>query len=483
MKVSTGSPVLDEVVGGGLPACRAILLTGGPATGKTTLAMQFLQAGLDAGEQCLFISTEQTTAELRDAFADFTFDLDHGNLTITTIHPVPGETLRQGDAELTIKTLQGGELLDTGTGIPFERQYLRDVLEQYAPVDRIVLDSTSGLAALGDDDVFRRAIHDLIRLFSDEFEATSVLIAEGHPGAPETVTGHDLLQFTAHGVIRLWRADHEGTQYRYLRVDKLRGTDHDTRRYVITIDTDGVRLSPRQRTCPCGLGTCEFFATEIAGLDALLGGGLIEGSSVLYLHDGRADRYAVLSQIMATAMAADWIVGLTPPAGLTLARLDDFWTAESITVRDALDANRLLVEEFVRPPSDRHDNVLNYEAYDDLETFLEAVYTRTAGHQFLPVVDLEPILQRVSPERVKEGRYRVTSNLMSETHIPLYVLNPATVPDQFASFLIDASQQVLRHSQDEDGLEYLKLVKAPVGSPGAGRVVEYTAESPYVRVV
>jgi len=75
---------------GGLPRNRSTLVTGGPGTGKSTLGMQFLQAGLDAGESCLFVSTEQTVGELRDSFADFEFDLDAEDLGFLTVRKLRG---------------------------------------------------------------------------------------------------------------------------------------------------------------------------------------------------------------------------------------------------------------------------------------------------------------------------------------------------------------------------------------------------------
>ena len=80
--VSSGCAGLDQMLLGGFPKQRAILLSGGPGVGKSTLAMQFLQAGLENGEECLYVSTEQTTEELRSSFAPFEFDLHDENLTI-----------------------------------------------------------------------------------------------------------------------------------------------------------------------------------------------------------------------------------------------------------------------------------------------------------------------------------------------------------------------------------------------------------------
>lgn len=482
MSVSLGNQTLDAMVGGGLPPRRPLLVIGGPGTGKSTLGMQFLQTGLENGDTCLLISTEQTEAELRDSFEPFAFDLDHDNLILTTLHPAAGETIDSEDAELTIKTLEGGEVLDTGFGIPFERRYLREVLEQYAPTDRVVLDSTSGLAAIGDEATFRRAILDLVRLFSDEFRATSLLTAESPPDGPARFAGDDLLRFSTHGVIRLRRDDNRGTQFRYIQVEKLRGVDHDTRRYTFNITTNGLDIVPRHRTRPDVFRNRPVLPTGIDGLDTLLGGGLVEGTPTLYLHDGMADIYAVLTQVMAAAARRGWTIGFTPPANVAFDRLDTFWAAEGFSVADLLDAGQLLVGEFIRRPEDHHDNVLVYDEYDGLEEFLGVVYGRTEGQQYLPVVDLEPVLPRLPHERIQRALSTVRANLKSESHNPMYVLNPGSVPDEFTSFLVGTAGQVLRHWQDDDGLEYVKLEKGSAGSPGCGRVVEYTAEPPFVRL-
>lgn len=88
-QASTGDAVLDRMLNGGIPRNRTVLIAGAPGTGKTTLGMQFLQAGLEAGERCLFISTEQTRDDLRESFAGYDFDLDHEELAITSLHASP----------------------------------------------------------------------------------------------------------------------------------------------------------------------------------------------------------------------------------------------------------------------------------------------------------------------------------------------------------------------------------------------------------
>jgi circadian clock protein KaiC len=58
----TGVPGLDAVLGGGLPALSFNLIAGGPGSGKTTLAMQFLFANATAARPGLFFTLLGETA-------------------------------------------------------------------------------------------------------------------------------------------------------------------------------------------------------------------------------------------------------------------------------------------------------------------------------------------------------------------------------------------------------------------------------------
>ena len=64
--VSTGCAGLDDILGAGLTRNHLYLIEGDPGTGKTTLALQFLLAGVAAGEKGIYITLSESPKELTE---------------------------------------------------------------------------------------------------------------------------------------------------------------------------------------------------------------------------------------------------------------------------------------------------------------------------------------------------------------------------------------------------------------------------------
>src|SRR5262245_61175422 len=80
-RAATGVQGLDYILNGGLARNRLHLLEGTPGTGKTTLALQFLQAGAALGEPGIYVSLAETEQELRAGAASHGWNI-HANITI-----------------------------------------------------------------------------------------------------------------------------------------------------------------------------------------------------------------------------------------------------------------------------------------------------------------------------------------------------------------------------------------------------------------
>src|SRR5437588_13087217 len=62
--LSTGVSGLDDILHGGLAEAGLYAIEGDTGAGKTTLCLQFLLAGVQAGERVLFVTLSESTLEL-----------------------------------------------------------------------------------------------------------------------------------------------------------------------------------------------------------------------------------------------------------------------------------------------------------------------------------------------------------------------------------------------------------------------------------
>src|SRR6188768_2546648 len=75
-KTATGVAGFDEITGGGLPRSRTTLLVGGPGSGKTIFALQFLAHGArNLGEPGIFVAFEETPDRIASNFETFGWKL------------------------------------------------------------------------------------------------------------------------------------------------------------------------------------------------------------------------------------------------------------------------------------------------------------------------------------------------------------------------------------------------------------------------
>src|SRR5580700_2030126 len=75
-KAPTGIAGFDEVTGGGLPRGRTTLLLGGPGSGKTIFALQYLVNGARTyGEPGIFVAFEETSKRIMANAVNFDWKL------------------------------------------------------------------------------------------------------------------------------------------------------------------------------------------------------------------------------------------------------------------------------------------------------------------------------------------------------------------------------------------------------------------------
>ena len=262
----TGVNGFDEILGGGLTQNRLYLLEGAPGSGKTTLALQFLQEGVRRGEPVLYVTLSETEEELRDVAATHGWSLE--GITIRELSPA--ENSLAADDQYTMFHPSEVELGDTTKTI------LEDVV-RIRPA-RVVFDSLSELRLLAGSALrYRRQILALKLYFTGR--SCTVLLLDDLTSA-----GHDLqVQSIAHGAVRLEQlAPEYGGERRRLRVLKYRGMAFKGGYHDYQIRRGGLEVFPRivasERTVEPRV---DRIACGIPALDDLLGGGLDRGTSTL----------------------------------------------------------------------------------------------------------------------------------------------------------------------------------------------------------
>jgi circadian clock protein KaiC len=114
---------------------------------------------------------------------------------------------------------------------------------------------------------------------------TTVLLASSADGNDPAAA---LVQTAVDGVLTLELEAADAADARWLRVTKLRGSSYLDGRHQFVIDAAGITVFPRLESilaspAPPPLGRSGRRATGIAGLDAMLEGGLLSGSSTMIL--------------------------------------------------------------------------------------------------------------------------------------------------------------------------------------------------------
>jgi circadian clock protein KaiC len=89
-RISSGMRELDELMGGGIPVADATAILGPTGSGKTAIALRFISEGIGAGEPCLYVSFQETAAQLVRKADSFGWDLASGlDSGLLMVHHVP----------------------------------------------------------------------------------------------------------------------------------------------------------------------------------------------------------------------------------------------------------------------------------------------------------------------------------------------------------------------------------------------------------
>jgi len=265
-KAPTGIDGFDQITKGGLPKGRPTLIVGGPGSGKTLFAMEFLVNGANKfNEPGVFISFEESEKELGENVASLGFDLDRlvsrKMLVIDQVKVEAAEIIETGAYDLEGLFLRLGNAIDA------------------INAKRIVLDTIESIfTAFGDTTIIRSEIQRLFRFLKDK-GVTAVITGEKGDGV---LTRNGLEEYVSDAVIVVDNRIVGNIATRRLRVLKYRGSSHGSNEYPFLIDDTGFTVLPISSIGLIASVSDERISTGIPDLDTMMGDkGYFKGSSVL----------------------------------------------------------------------------------------------------------------------------------------------------------------------------------------------------------
>jgi circadian clock protein KaiC len=216
VRVPSGVPGLDEMMGGGIPAGDAVMIAGPTGTGKSTFGMQFAAEGLRRGESVVVAVFEEYPeaylARLRAHDLDPDALVASGKLRVSYLRPL----------DLSVD------------------ETLADILAsvQATGAVRVVIDSLTGfeiaLAPTFRED-FRESLYRLVGALTAT-GVTVFMILEAVSTSPDIGFTGERVSFITDDIIVQRYLEVDGALEKVVAVIKMRGSAHSTafRRYAIT---------------------------------------------------------------------------------------------------------------------------------------------------------------------------------------------------------------------------------------------------------
>jgi hypothetical protein len=120
--------------------------------------------------------------------------------------------------------------------------------------------------------------------------------------------------------------------------------------------------------------------------------------------------------------------------------------SETFSIEDAVETNRLFLIDYTGSVEIDHPNVFALERYDGLSELIDAIVHAPddrVDSQFVTALHLDSLAYAFSTEEVAAVRPQFHDEVLNSGDMPIYILNPAAVPDEFTPIFTGHAETVL----------------------------------------
>ena len=246
-RVSSGVKGLDEILEGGFPKARTILIVGSPGSGKTILALQFLRAGALKGERSIYVTFDERPEQVKENMSTFSWDLDRLE-TEGKIMFVDATPFRRMKTAATSGHEGRAGLLVSDTLPEITLRALVETVRRLAEeedVTRLVVDPITSLSVRYQSPIKRRRA--MLMLFDALSSTGATCLVNSELRTSMLTRKFQLEEYLSQGVVLMRTGIHEGNVVRAVQVEKMRGIAHDTQLRPYTIGQNGIEVFAKDK--------------------------------------------------------------------------------------------------------------------------------------------------------------------------------------------------------------------------------------------
>jgi circadian clock protein KaiC len=237
IRISTGINKLDTLLSGGLPNNSITLVSGSPGSGKTILCYHYLWEGLNSGEKCLFITSDERISNVLKQAKELGFDFN--------------SWIEADKIKFIYLDLDNSSIYKEIEEEIRSRNYSRIVLDSITPVSEVPVwasgiheiipsdySSQSKKYPIGSIPATRMHVRRIMSIFGQN--NCTALITSEVSGDTCTFSRDTISEFLADGIIYL---DLDTTMdRRKLTIRKMRSTKHTLKPQDIVITEGGIKF-------------------------------------------------------------------------------------------------------------------------------------------------------------------------------------------------------------------------------------------------